>query len=128
MRCSLPSPPSSPSRTPADPHFPPSSLAVITLDEVVYADLSTVLAGGSSPFGPCAAYIDQMYAIGGEMNIPPIMIAAFAMQESTCNPNAVGGGGEQGMFQISQDKCGGARASPPPTFFLPLLPLRASRR
>lgn len=30
------------------------------------------------------------------------------MQESTCNPSAVGGGGEQGMFQISQDKCGGA--------------------
>jgi hypothetical protein len=30
------------------------------------------------------------------------------MQESTCNPSAVGGGGEQGMFQITVDKCGGA--------------------
>lgn len=44
----------------------------VTLDEVVYADLATVLASGSSPFGPCADYIDQMYAVGSEMGIPPI--------------------------------------------------------
>lgn len=27
------------------------------------------------------------------------------MQESTCNPGAVGEGGEQGLMQISKDKC-----------------------
>jgi len=27
------------------------------------------------------------------------------MQESTCNPKTIGGGGEQGMFQLSEDKC-----------------------
>jgi soluble lytic murein transglycosylase-like protein len=42
------------------------------------------------------------------ISVPPILLASFAMQESSCNPNAVGGGGEQGMMQISQDKCGGA--------------------
>lgn len=30
------------------------------------------------------------------------------MQESSCNPHTVGGGGEQGLMQISKDKCGGA--------------------
>ena len=30
------------------------------------------------------------------------------MQESGCNPNAVGGAGEQGLMQITKDKCGGA--------------------
>lgn len=36
------------------------------------------------------------------------MLMSFAMQESTCNPNAVGGNGERGMMQITPDKCGGA--------------------
>ncbi len=30
------------------------------------------------------------------------------MQESSCDPHTVGGGGEQGLMQISRDKCGGA--------------------
>lgn len=30
------------------------------------------------------------------------------MQESSCNPHTVGGGGEQGLMQITRDKCGGA--------------------
>ncbi len=33
---------------------------------------------------------------------------SFAMQESTCNPNVTGGNGEQGLMQITPDKCGGA--------------------
>jgi hypothetical protein len=30
------------------------------------------------------------------------------MQESSCNPSAVGGAGEQGLMQITRDKCRGA--------------------
>lgn len=30
------------------------------------------------------------------------------MQESSCNPGTVGGAGEQGLMQITKDKCGGA--------------------
>jgi hypothetical protein len=30
------------------------------------------------------------------------------MQESFCNPSAVGGAGEQGLMQITRDKCVGA--------------------
>lgn len=40
--------------------------------------------------------------------VPPIMLAAFAMQESSCNPDETGGGGEQGLMQITSDKCGDA--------------------
>jgi Transglycosylase SLT domain len=40
--------------------------------------------------------------------VPPIILASFAMQESTCNPSAVGGAGEQGLMQITPDKCKGA--------------------
>lgn len=36
------------------------------------------------------------------------MLASFAMQESSCVPSAVGGAGEQGLMQITVDKCGGA--------------------
>jgi hypothetical protein len=36
------------------------------------------------------------------------MLASFAMQESSCNPNTVGGAGEQGLMQITPDKCKGA--------------------
>lgn len=30
------------------------------------------------------------------------------MQESSCNPETVGGAGEQGLMQITKDKCNGA--------------------
>ena len=40
--------------------------------------------------------------------VPSIILASFAMQESSCNPETVGGGGEQGLMQITKDKCGGA--------------------
>lgn len=36
------------------------------------------------------------------------MLASFAMQESSCNPNTVGGAGEQGLMQLTKDKCGAA--------------------
>jgi hypothetical protein len=35
-------------------------------------------------------------------------LASFAMQESGCNPETVGGAGEQGLMQITREKCGGA--------------------
>jgi len=38
------------------------------------------------------------------LEVPSILVASFAMQESGCNPQVEGQGGEQGMMQISQDK------------------------
>ena len=39
--------------------------------------------------------------------LPDILLASIAMQESSCNKNSVGQGGEQGIMQISKDKCEG---------------------
>jgi len=36
------------------------------------------------------------------------MIASFALQESNCNPDTIGGAGEQGLMQLTKDKCGAA--------------------
>lgn len=35
----------------------------------------------------------------------PIMMVSFALQESSCNPETVGGAGEQGLLQLTKDKC-----------------------
>jgi hypothetical protein len=40
--------------------------------------------------------------------VPAIVFASIAMQESGCNPQVVGGAGEQGLMQITPDKCKGA--------------------
>jgi hypothetical protein len=80
----------------------------VNVSEVIAVDLSTSLNSPNSPFKPCKPYISLFNKHAGENNIPAIMLASFAMQESTCNPNAVGGGGEQGLMQLSQDKCGDA--------------------
>ncbi|KAI0305544.1 lysozyme-like domain-containing protein [Multifurca ochricompacta] len=59
-----------------------------------------------------AACSDQIIATfnkyGNQFGIPPIVLASFAMQESGCNPSTTGGAGEQGLMQITKDKCGGA--------------------
>lgn len=39
-------------------------------------------------------------------SVPPILLAAIALQESSCNPDTVGGNGEQGLMQLTVDKCG----------------------
>ena len=40
--------------------------------------------------------------------VPPILLASIALQESSCIPSTVGGNGEQGLMQLTVDKCGGA--------------------
>ncbi|TRM70358.1 glycoside hydrolase family 23 protein [Schizophyllum amplum] len=80
----------------------------VTIDDVVTVSLSDAVKDSSSPFQACADYVDMFEQYGNENGIPGIMLASFAMQESTCNKNAVGGNGEQGLMQITVDKCGGA--------------------
>ncbi|KAN0129199.1 hypothetical protein V8E53_012898 [Lactarius tabidus] len=63
----------------------------------------------NTAFSPCSdSIIATFEKYGASNNIPPILLASFAMQESGCNPSAVGGAGEQGLMQITKDKCGGA--------------------
>lgn len=80
----------------------------LTFDQLNIVPLHNALSNPNSPFHACSAFIWAFEQFGGEFGIPPIVLASFAMQESSCRPDTVGGGGEQGLMQITQEKCGGA--------------------
>ncbi|KAG5638876.1 hypothetical protein H0H81_009179 [Sphagnurus paluster] len=80
----------------------------IRVTDIVSVPLSSALASGKGPFKACSQFVHMFEQYGAQFGLPPIMLAAFAMQESSCNPNTVGGGGEQGLMQITKEKCGGA--------------------
>ncbi|KAJ7925005.1 lysozyme-like protein [Mycena leptocephala] len=80
----------------------------IHVNDMIVKDLSEALKESGTPFTACASYEGLFYKYAGEYGLKPIMLAAFAMQESSCNPSTVGGGGEQGLMQLTKDKCGGA--------------------
>lgn len=52
----------------------------IHVNELIAADLSTVISRGNSPFEPCKPYVDRFYAIGSEFGIPPIRSFFFSLQ------------------------------------------------
>lgn len=80
----------------------------IQMKDVITQPLSHALDSPSSPFKACSKYIHLFEQYGNQFGVEPIMLASFAMQESSCNPNTIGGGGEQGLMQITREKCGGA--------------------
>lgn len=80
----------------------------VTVNDVIAKSLSDAVKTSGSPFGACSSYTWMFEKYGAEHNIPAIMLAAFAMEESSCNAGTVGGAGEQGLMQLTQDKCGGA--------------------
>ncbi|KAI0268647.1 glycoside hydrolase family 23 protein [Gloeopeniophorella convolvens] len=69
----------------------------------------TLESARRTAFAPCT---DEMIATfnkyGNELGVPPIMLASFAMQESSCNPATIGGASEKGLMQITPQKCEGA--------------------
>ncbi|KAH7108433.1 lysozyme-like protein [Auriculariales sp. MPI-PUGE-AT-0066] len=77
----------------------------LKMKDIVYVELEEALKDDSSPYHACAPYLDTFNKYAQQFDIPAIFIAAFALQESSCNPNTVGGAGEQGMMQITVDKC-----------------------
>ncbi|RDB25477.1 Membrane-bound lytic murein transglycosylase F [Hypsizygus marmoreus] len=80
----------------------------IKVSDIKSVSLSGAINSGKGPFLACTKYVHLFEKYAGQYGLPPIMLAAFAMQESSCNPNTVGGGGEQGLMQITKEKCGGA--------------------
>lgn len=78
------------------------------INNVATKSLSAALQSKSSPFKACGRYVSTFEKYGAKYGIPPIFLAAFAMQESSCNANTVGGGGEQGLMQITREKCKGS--------------------
>ncbi|KAF7428259.1 hypothetical protein PC9H_007480 [Pleurotus ostreatus] len=80
----------------------------VRVEDIKTVDLNQALQDPGSPYQACQPFVPIFQKYGGQFGIPPIMLAAFAMQESSCNAETTGGGGEQGLMQITQEKCGGA--------------------
>jgi len=80
----------------------------IQISDLKVKSMWEAVESGNSPFQPCRPFLHLFEVYGGQFGIPPIVLASFALQESSCRPDTVGGGGEQGLMQITRDKCGGA--------------------
>jgi len=78
------------------------------VSDLVVESLSSALENPNSPFKACKAYLSLFNKYADQYGLKSIMLASTAMEESSCNPNAQGEGGEQGLMQISKDKCTGA--------------------
>jgi hypothetical protein len=74
----------------------------VKVSDLISADLSSAIQKGGSPFKACSKYVHLFEQYGAQHGLPPIMLASFALQESSCNPETVGGGGEQGLMQITR--------------------------
>lgn len=80
--------------------------ARVEIEQLITVSLASAR---NTAFSPCTdSIIATFEKYGAINNIPSILLASFAMQESGCNPSAVGGAGEQGLMQITKDKCGNA--------------------
>ncbi|KAG8905147.1 hypothetical protein FRB99_000613 [Tulasnella sp. 403] len=88
----------------------------LTLDDIVYIDFEKALKNKSSPFQACSKYLDLFRSVAANTTVngtplPPILLASFALQESSCTESQGGGGGEVGLFQLSPDKCQGGKSN-----------------
>ncbi|KAI5475073.1 glycoside hydrolase family 23 protein [Pseudohyphozyma bogoriensis] len=91
--------------SPDDGWTPPS----VSLSQIKTISLSQAMELDNSPFAACGPYVDLFNSIGSALGLPPILLASFAMQESSCDPTVVGDKGHAwGLMQITDDKCGGA--------------------
>ncbi|EMD39344.1 glycoside hydrolase family 23 protein [Gelatoporia subvermispora B] len=77
----------------------------VTVDDLIVVDLADALQDPNSPFQACQQYLSLFQQYGGQYGVPPILLASISMQESSCESWAVGGGGEQGLMQLTSDKC-----------------------
>lgn len=80
----------------------------VTVADLITVDLNDALKDPNSPFHACSQHLWAFDQASKKYNIPAILLAAFALQESSCNKDAVGGAGEQGLMQLTRDKCGKA--------------------
>lgn len=72
---------------------------------MVYVSLEDALKMENTPYKPCESYVDKFNQYGQQYGLPPVMLAAFAMQESTCNNNIYDPAGTIGMFQLAPENC-----------------------
>jgi len=77
----------------------------IHISDLIYTDLAAALAQPGSPFTACNPYLTYFNDAASANGVPAIILASIAMEESGCNKDIVGGAGEQGIMQITKDKC-----------------------
>lgn len=80
----------------------------VNVNNIIAKDLSQAVSESGSPFKACSKYISTIEKYANKYGVPPILIASISMQESSCNAETVGGAGEQGLMQLTKDKCGKA--------------------
>ncbi|KZV79594.1 hypothetical protein EXIGLDRAFT_734749 [Exidia glandulosa HHB12029] len=78
----------------------------VQLKDLVVVSLRDSLKDPDSPFHACGPYLSIFEKYAKQYKLEPILLASFSMQESGCKPETIGGGGEQGMMQITREKCG----------------------
>lgn len=62
----------------------------LRMDQLKTISLDDALAMSNSPFSACAPYASLFKRYGDANGIAPIILASFAMQESSCKADAVG--------------------------------------
>lgn len=77
----------------------------IQVSDLIYVDLADALNENGTPFTACEPYLDIFNQAASDFGVPPILLASIAMEESGCDAGNVGGAGEQGIMQITADKC-----------------------
>ncbi|GAA5866576.1 hypothetical protein JCM8547_005464 [Rhodosporidiobolus lusitaniae] len=93
------------SSSPSSGWTPPS----LSLDSVATISLSEALSMSNSVYSACSSYQDLFEKYAEKEGLPGVLLAAFAMQESSCDASTVGdSGGAFGLMQITEDKCGSA--------------------
>lgn len=80
----------------SDSQSPPA----LKLSQLKTVSLSDALKSSSSPYHACKRFLPLFNASAKKHNLPPILLAALAMQESSCNADTRGGGGEHGLMQL----------------------------
>lgn len=70
--------------------------------------LSPEQAGESKLFAPCKKHLWAFKNAAAKHNVPLTVLLSFAFQESSCDTNLGGNGRENGLMQLTDDKCGGA--------------------
>ncbi|CAD6586111.1 MAG: hypothetical protein CYPHOPRED_003424 [Cyphobasidiales sp. Tagirdzhanova-0007] len=84
----------------------------LKLSQLKTVSLTKALKDPASPFHACKPYIKLFNSAAKKYNLPPILLASIAMQESSCQPSASGDdNGAFGLMQLIVENCKGRSGS-----------------
>ncbi|CCA70009.1 related to glycoside hydrolase family 23 protein-Laccaria bicolor [Serendipita indica DSM 11827] len=78
---------------------------MMTLDNAVIKSLDEILSMPGNPLAPCTNLLGDFNAVAASHGVPAALLAAIALQESTCRSGVIGRNGEVGLMQLTPDKC-----------------------